>query len=382
MHSLVVQDKIAGGVTLMARKGQVVHLQAVGKADREVGDDMRTDTIFRIASMTKPVTSVAVMILVEEGKIDLDDPVSKFIPEFRNPRVLVSGQTNQSELAQSEITIKHLLTHSSGLVYSFDELLGPTYLQHGVEIGLSRTEMLLSENMKRLAKCPLLFHPGQRFQYGMSTDVLGCVVERASGMRLDEFIENRICGPLKMTDTNFRVPPEKQSRLAAAYIPVGPTIRKVKEGELVRHESDWVEVWTSSDYCLREKSNYLSGGAGLCSTSMDYFRFCQMLLNGGELDNVRILRPETVNLITRNHLDQDSEFEFGLGFEIVPVDARNRHPRLKGSYSWSGYWSTFFRIAPKGEWIHISLTQLAYDVKLTPAWGHTYDDLAAKAILE
>ena len=116
MHSLVVQDKIAGGVTLMARKGQVVHLQAVGKADREVGDDMRTDTIFRIASMTKPVTSVAVMILVEEGKIDLDDPVSKFIPEFRNPRVLVSGQTNQSELAQSEITIKHLLTHSSGLV--------------------------------------------------------------------------------------------------------------------------------------------------------------------------------------------------------------------------------------------------------------------------
>jgi len=382
MQSLVNDGKIAGGVILMARKGKVVHLRALGMADREGKVPMKEDTIFRIASMTKPITSVAVMMLVEEGKLRLDDPVSKHLPEFKNLQVLASENSTNPRPAATEITIQHLLTHTSGLAYNFDGRVGPVYDERGVVMGFVRTDVDLAENTRRLALCPLLFNPGESWNYGMSTDVLGCVVERVSGMGLDDFLQQRICQPLGMTDTCFCVPLEKRARVAAAYIPVGPTIRKVCDGELLLHESDWVKVWTTSDYCFPGKSAYLSGGSGLCSTASDYLRFCQMMLNKGELNGIRLLREDTVARMTKNQVGLlFAGAEFGLGFAVVPKENRDSHEQLKESYSWGGYWSTSFRVSPRGEWIVISLTQLAFDNDLTLKWADNFDRIAAEAIL-
>ena len=189
MQSLVDDGKIAGGVTMMARHGKVIHLAAVGMADRETGTPMKTDAIFRIASMTKPITSAAIMMLWEQGKLGLDDPVSKYIPEFANPKVLVSVDPLKTEPAKQEITIRHLLTHTSGLGYEFTPDLGDIYKKHGIVCGCLTSSVTLEENITKLAGLPLRFHPGERCGYGMSTDVLGRVIEVVSGMTLDRFFE-------------------------------------------------------------------------------------------------------------------------------------------------------------------------------------------------
>jgi CubicO group peptidase (beta-lactamase class C family) len=373
MQSLVDDGKIAGGVTMVARRGEVVHLEAVGMADRDAGKPMTTDAIFRIASMTKPITSVAVMMLFDRGRLDLDDPVSKYIPEFEKPQVLVRANPLQTRPADKEITIRHLLTHTSGLGYTPSPDIGEIYQKNGIVTGLCTTDLSLEAMMQRAGSLPIKFDPGKEFHYGMSTDVLGRVVEKVSGKGLDEFVRDEICSPLGMVDTFFTVPAEKQSRVVAAYIPAESGIEKLELGQRL----DYHDTPLSSDYHL-ECNKYFSGGGGLCSTVNDYMRFCQMLLNGGEFNGLRLLKKTTVKLMTEDQT-KDLPNNFGFGFTIFPNDA-NIHEQLRGAYAWFGFWSTSFRISPKGDWILITMSQLAWDDPATPEWFAEYERLTAESI--
>lgn len=378
MQSLVDDGKIAGGVTMMARHGKVIHLKAVGMADREAAKPMQTDSIFRLASMTKPITCVAVMKLWEDGKLNLDDPVSKYIPEFKNPNVLVSVDPWKTVPAKREITIRHLLTHTSGLGYIITEKIGPIYEQHGLDGGMQGSPLSLEQYIRKLAAMPLLFDPGQRWEYSMSIDVLGRIIEVASGTTLDQFIEKRMCRPIGMVDTSFRVPPEKVTRLVSAYIPTAAGIRKLGEGQSVRHAVYGGYSTFSSDYPYSNTNTYLSGGSGLCSTASDYMRFCQMLLNLGQLNGTRLLREETVKMMTTNQLGNLSK-RFGFGLDITD-DTDDIHRELRSSYHGGGAWSTSFRTSPRGDWILVTMAQTAFDDKATLAWFAQYDKIAADAI--
>lgn len=384
MQSLVDDEKIAGGVTMMARHGKVIHLEAVGMADIEEKKPMTTDAIFRMASMTKPITSVAVMKLWEEGKLGLDDPVSKYIPEFKNPKVLVRVDPLETRPANREITIRHLLTHTSGLGYNFTDTIGPIYDRHGITGGLCNiTETTLEEMMKKLAGVPLLFHPGNDWEYGLSTDVLGRVVEVASCMTLDRFIAEEIWQPLQLTDTFFKAPSEKKERLVAAYFSSENGIERLEDGDSLPDSQ-------TPDYPYHDSHRYFSGGGGLCSTLRDYMRFCQMLLNGGNLDGKQLLSRNTVKMMTVDQLDgkripaekhiSNVTDRFGLGFTIYG----DQHPneQLRGAYAWFGFWTTSFRISPRGDWILVTMSQLAWDHKLTPKWFSKYEQIAAEAIIK
>ncbi|MHC4121168.1 MAG: serine hydrolase domain-containing protein [Planctomycetota bacterium] len=293
MQEHVDHGKLAGAVAAVARRGKVAYVESVGKRDIENNLDMDTDTIFRIASMTKPITSVAVMMLYDDGLIKLDDPVSKYIPEFDGPTVVVAEQEGRKTVAAKRpITIKHLLTHTSGLTYHWNTTLGPLYKEAGITHGLLPDDGTLGEKMKKLAGIPLLHQPGEAWEYGLSTDVLGRVVEVVSGKSLKEFFEQRIFEPLGMKDTHFFIPDEKMHRLAAAYAPrpQGGLRRlgaePVVEGALVYR----------ADHPYAGRRRYYSGGGGLCSTVGDYLRFCRMLLNYGELDGKRLLKRHAAQL--------------------------------------------------------------------------------------
>ena len=242
--------------------------------------------------------------------------------------------------------------------------------------------MTLEEMMKALARLPLLFDPGDRFEYGMSTDVLGRVIEVASGTPLDEFFARRVFEPLGMGDTFFRVPSEKRHRLAAAYYAAETGIRKLKAGQIGPGN-------VTSDYPCVESHKYLSGGGGLCSTPGDYMQFCQMLLDRGVFSGRRLLHNETVDMMVANQLAEVTgpnsgiatdvdPFEFGFGFTIH--GDQNVNEQLRGAYAWFGHWSTSFRISPRGDWILITMTQLVWDDKATPAWFAEYERIAAEAI--
>jgi len=378
MQSLVDQGKIAGGVTMMARHGKVIHLKAVGMADREEKKSMRTDSIFRIASMSKPITSVAIMRLYEQGKLDLGDPVSKYIPEFKNPKVLVSVEPLKTRPAKREITIRDLLTHTSGLPYGL--ALKPLYEKHGISGGTGTTEVNLETMIKRLAGLPILFDPGEKFEYGMSTDVLGRVVEVVTSKPLDRYFEESIFKPLGMTDSFFKIPDDKVHRLVAAYLPAETGIRKLEGGKVEPGN-------LTSDYPYSKSHNYRSGGGGLSSTPNDYMRFCQMLLNGGELNEVRLLKPDTVKMMATNQVGDFKATDlivadrFGFGFTVYS-DSPRYHKQLRGAYAWFGYWTTSFRISPRGDWILVTMAQLALDEKSSPAWFAEYEKIAAEAIVK
>jgi CubicO group peptidase (beta-lactamase class C family) len=378
----VEQGRIAGAVTLVMRRGKIAHLEAVGMSDREARQPMREDAIFRIASMTKAVTSVAAMILVEDGKLLLNDPVSKFIPEFKGAQVAVPSEDKKSYTlapAKSEITIRHLLTHTSGLTYRFSaiEPWARVYQDAGVVDGLIEAEGAMIDNVRRLAKLPLVHQPGEKYSYGLNTDVLGAVVEVVSGMTLDEFFRARIFAPLKMTDTHFTLPAEKLPRLAEVYQQQADTsIKAMRDSRVTTGYLHY-----SATYPLQRPRNFFSGGAGLVSTASDYARFLQMLLNGGELEGARVLGRKTVELMTVNHVgDLFGAQGFGLGFSVVRDVGRGSEPSSVGTYGWGGFFYTNFIVDPKEQMIAIFMSQLypANDVKL----HERFRSLAYQAIVD
>jgi CubicO group peptidase (beta-lactamase class C family) len=365
LQDAVEYKQIAGGVVLLARHGKIGHVKVAGWRDAEAKTAMTADTLFRIASMTKPITSVAVMLLVEDGKLRLNDPVSKYIPEFKEPKVLVPGADKDSSTlkpAGREITIHDLLAHTSGLTYRFWGVKpwAALYRDGGVGDGLVHPRGTCADNIRRLAKQPLQFQPGSAWVYGLSTDVLGVVVEKASGQDLATFFRERIFGPLKMTDTFFFVPEAKKDRLAALYL-LGADRKLTRVGEEPVTLGDLV---FSARYPCEKEGRYFSGGAGLVSTARDYTRFLQMLLNRGELDGVRLLKPETVQRMTRNQIGDISIYIkehgdcFGYGFGVVTEAGQRGGPASVGSYSWGGIFHTYFWVDPKKELIGVLMTQV------------------------
>jgi CubicO group peptidase (beta-lactamase class C family) len=371
IRAAVERRQIAGGVALLARHGKLGYLQAIGRQDVEAKKPMAADTLFRIASMTKPVTSVAVMMLVEDGKVRLDDPVSKFIPEFKEMKVLVPGKAgagNTLVSAEREITIHHLLTHTSGLTYRFwgQKPWCDLYRQGGVSDGIVHLEGTIGDNIRRLAKQPLMFQPGSAWMYGLSTDVLGRVVEVASGRDLATFFRERLFKPLKMEDTFFFVPEAKKPRLSAVYMPgEGGKLVRVGEGPVTIGE-----LVFSATYPLEKDGKYYSGGAGLVSTAGDYARFLQMQLGGGELDGARILKAETVRQMTSNQIGKlvsiigDHGDGFGYGFGVVTPAGKGDVASV-GSFSWGGIFYTYFWVDPQKQLIGILMTQVYPNDKLS-----------------
>lgn len=354
MQENVDQQKLAGAVAAVARRGKVAYLECIAKQDIEADIDMTAATIFRIASMTKPITSVAVMILYDDGLIRLDDPVSKYIPEFADATVLASeGQGTVP--AKRQITIKHLLTHTSGLTYQWNPRLGPLYKEAGITHGLLPDDSVLAEKMKNLARIPLLHQPGEAWEYGLSVDVLGRVVEVASGKTPEEFFRQRIFEPLGMKDTYFFIPDGKMSRLAAVYAPKpGGGLKRLGSELIVEGAFSY-----RADHPYAGQRRYFSGGGGLCSTVGDYMRFAQMLLNGGELDGHRVLRHETVRLMTTDHVGQLNKGQgFGLGVSVTRNDKEAGGLDCVGSFGWGGFWYTTFFVDPDKELIGICMAQL------------------------
>jgi CubicO group peptidase (beta-lactamase class C family) len=357
----VDDGRLPGWLVLVSRRGEIAHLSAYGARDLASGAPVQTDTLFRIYSMSKPITSVAAMMLYEEGAFELTDPVSRFIPSFADMRVYEQGMAINpiTRPAAEPVRIWHLLTHTAGLVYGFqnvsvvDEIYRDAGFGRGVPRGLD-----LAATVDRLAGLPLLFEPGTQWNYSVATDVLGRLVEVLSGQSLDRFLEERIFAPLGMTDTGFSIGAGDADRMASLYTP-GPDGRAVP-----------VDMHGAA---LRQP-RVLLGGAGLISSAGDYHRFTQMLLRGGELDGVRLLSPRTVAYMTRNHLPGDADLEefgrsgfaevayrgigFGLGFAVVQDAARTKTLVSEGEYNWGGAASTAFWVDPVEQVTVVFMTQL------------------------
>jgi CubicO group peptidase (beta-lactamase class C family) len=353
----VDRGEIAGAVTLVARHGQVIWLRASGKQDRENSKPMGTDSIFRICSMTKPIVTLAVMMLYEEGRFALDDPISKYIPEFGDPKVLVTQKDRKPYTipATQPITIRNLLTHTSGIGYNWDPDLGPFYQQADIASGLLPVDVTIAENVKRLARLPLLFNPGERWNYGLNVDVLGYLVEVVSGKPLDQFLKERVFEPLGMDNTFFYVPQDKVDRLATAYT-------WYERKGLSRFPDTPITEGTfsySADYPVRGPKKLFSGGAGLCSTASDYARFCQLMLNKGKLGKAQLISRKSVELMTHDQLGPKfPDQEFGLGFGISGVKTPLHELGSAGQYEWGGFFYTGFAIDPIEDMITVFMAQL------------------------
>lgn len=333
LQGMVDDKSTAGFVTLVARKGKVVHHRATGKRGMSLVDPMPRNALFDIASMTKPLTAAAVLLLFEEGRITLNDPVSDHLPEFRDRMV----RTDSGDLvpAEREMTIRHLLTHTSGVrdprgraaTYAF-----PT----------------MDAYMQDFVKLPLEAQPGSKWIYGDSLDVLGYLVERVSGQRLDRFLKRRVLDPLGMADTHYWPPESKQNRRAVLVVK-----GKDDPKRLSREPAEAAEAKT-----------FIAGASGLHTTAADYWRFCQMLLNGGEFDGQRLLGPKTVSLIAENHLEDGTSYAppglgFGLGFAVVTDRAKAASPYSVGSYFWGGSQGTVFWIDPAEELVGVLMVQVS-----------------------
>jgi len=362
-QGFVDRREVAGAVTLVARGGRVVDLHAVGSQDVDKRVPMSPDTIFRIASMSKPITSVAVLMLYEEGRFLLTDPISRFIPSFKSPGVIGADGAAPTP-ARRAITIRDLLTHRSGLTYGFlnGGPVGDAYRKAGVPDGLAADAVSLAEGIDRLAAQALISEPGEAWNYSLSVDVLGRLVEVASGMSFDAFLRERIFKPLQMNDTDFIVPDAKWARLAGAYSPDAQMgIRPMKDPETFNGRTVF-SPWAG----YRAPKPYLSGGAGLASTARDYVRFAQMLLNGGELNGVRLLSPKTVELMTVSHTSDlpsgavsigGPGSAFGLGVRVLTDLGASQLLGSAGLFGWSGIYGTTFWIDPKEELVGVLMVQ-------------------------
>lgn len=346
--SYVQADKISGATALIAQNGAIVFHRAYGKRDMEAGEAQQTDDLFRIASMTKPVTAVAAMMCYEEGKFELDDPLSQYIPEFAEILILDEVKQVDSSFtghpAQQPITIRHLFTHTSGIPYGYDdETLNALFVKAGVSEGFEERDILLADNVKMIASLPILHEPGEKFTYGLSTDVLGRLVEIWSGLSLDEFFLQRIFVPLGMEDSYFYLPGEKHDRLTKVYMSTDSGVRPTN--------------YPLIHYPVAGAQRYFSGGADLSCTVYDYYLFCQMLLNEGELNGKRLLKPETVRLMRESHFESGDE-DMGLGISVLNAKTQTDKARSIGSYSWGGFFTTTFWIDPQEELVAILFLQM------------------------
>ena len=357
MQGYIDSGKLASGLTMLSRRGETFHFEPYGVLDLESGTPVEHDTLFRIYSMTKPITSAAVMMLYEEGHFSLDDPVGKFIPELASMKVYDGmGETGMRLVDQQRpITVRHLLTHTSGLSYGFHQDIPVEQMYR--EANLTDPDSTMQDMVEKLGKLPLVTQPGTKWRYSNATDVLGYLVEVVSGTPFDRYLQDNILDPLGMQDTSFYVAEENLDRLATVY---GAS----PNGKIVPLDNEMVNR-------QRRPHTLFSGGGGLVSTGADYMRFCQMLLNGGVLDDARLLAPKTVEMMRSNHLSDDLKpfavgqsnasdtkgCGFGLGFRVVMDIAQHGIIGSNGIYSWGGAASTVFWIDPQEDLVAILLTQ-------------------------
>lgn len=368
-ENYISTGKIAGALTLVARRGEIAHFSAVGEMDAERAKPMREDTIFRIYSMSKAITSVALMQLYQDGRFQLDDPVEKFIPSWKDQRVWLGGAYPNfaTKAPERPMNIRDLLSHQSGLTYGFHfrNSVDAAYRQMGIMAGgangMGPAEAPLADSIEKLAKVPLLFSPGTAWNYSVSSDVCGYLVEVISGKPFDEYLKQNVFAPLGMVDSGFSVPDEKIDRFAACYVPT------VGGGRLLQDDPQ-----TSS---YRSAPKLLSGGGGLVSTARDYFRFAQMLCNKGIFEGERLLSRKTVELMSMNHLPNGADLlavsppgqfseaatagtGFGLGFSVLFDLAKAQIAGSPGQFAWGGAASTAFWIDPVEEVVLVFMTQL------------------------
>lgn len=348
-------------LTLVEHRGEVVHFSALGQMDVERRRPVAKDTIFRIYSMTKPLTSIAFMMLVEEGLVGLDDPVHRFIPQWRDLGVYDAGFIGsfRTKRTRSPMRMIDLLRHTSGLTYGFQQRTTVDAVYRRLGLGNMGGDVTLDGMIDGLSQVPLEFSPGDSWNYSVSTDVLGYLVGKISGVPFADFLRHRILHPLRMHDTDFHVPADKSARLAACYSAAPEGMRLQDDPE----KSPYLKPPT-----------FISGGGGLVSTAADYLRFCRMLLNRGSLDGAHIISPKTLELMTANHLPGGKELPdmsvslfsestysgvgFGLGFAVTTDPARTLLPGTAGDFSWGGMASTYFWVDPTEELIVIFMTQL------------------------
>ncbi len=366
LKEYVDKGRMNGAVAMIVHDGKIVYYKNFGYNDLDTKTPLQKDGIFRIASQTKAITSVAVMMLHEEGKFMLDDPISDFIPEFKNPKVIdkynKADTTYTTVPAKREITIRDLLTHTSGLGYA---QIGSSeakaiYYKAGIVGGIGIPEFLLADKMKRLGSLPLFHQPGEKFTYGLNTDVLGYLVEVVSGMSLKDFLHKRIFEPLGMKDTYFYLPANKQNRLVMLYTEDSSTKKPVKMPEKLSLYGDMYR-----DY-PKKNGTYYSGGAGLSSTIYDYAIFLQMLLNGGEYNGKRLLSHNSVRMMTMNQIGDISRGpnKFGLGFGITTEKGSAQLPTQEGTFEWGGMFATTYWVDPKEK-----LIGLVYRNIWPTSWG-------------
>ncbi len=365
INDYIAKGRQAGVGVLVARYGRIVYHKAYGQDDMQAKTPLKPDAIFRIASQTKAITSIGLMMLFEEGKFLLDDPISKYIPAFKNPKVLDKLNDKDTSYttvpARREITIRQLLTHTSGISYptiGTKEAVA-IYAKNRIPSGIGTPGGTLADAMNRLAALPLVHQPGEKWTYGLSVDVVGYLIEVLSGQSLDQFLRVRLFDPLGMKDTFFYLPPAKQNRLTRVYTEDSTkAIRRLPS-----------QGGISEDY-PNQAGTYYSGGAGLSSTLYDYAIFLQMMLNGGEYGGKRILSPTTVRLITTNQIGELNQGinKFGLGFGITSERSAARLPVSEGSFDWGGFFGTTYWVDPKEE-----IVALLYTQKVPNSYGDLND---------
>lgn len=349
MQAYVDENKLAGITTVIARRGKIVHFETVGKLNLDTGEPLKADSLFRIYSMTKPVVTTAAMMLHEEGKFQLDEPVAKYLPAFKDVKVLVDGEEVE---ATHPFTIRELMSHTAGLTYG---IFGNTPVDLMYREAKVMQKKNLEEMVDAMGAIPLLYQPGTRWVYSLSVDVLGRLIEVISGEPLDQYLENHMFKPLGMKDTFFEVPKDKLNRFGTNHV-------RNREGVLTVMDRPETSQYASD-------VTFFSGGGGLVSTAMDYMRYSQMMLNGGMLDKVRIVSPKTIEVMTTNHLKEGvrsgfgerpgvmGSFAFGLGFGVA-IDDPLMSLGSRGEYNWGGAAGTVFWIDPEEELTAVLMVQM------------------------
>jgi len=367
LKNAVVKNKIPGAVALIARNGKIIFHTAYGKSDNAANELMKKDAIFRIASQSKAITSTAVMMLWEEGKFRLDDPISKYIPEFTEAQILdtfnEADTTYTTKPAEDQITIRDLITHTSGIGYGVidgDSRFKKIYAKAGITDLFTSENISIGESVKKLAKLPLHHNPGEKFTYSEGLDVLGYFIEVVSGMPFDKFLKTRIFDPLGMNDTWFYLPKEKHNRLVV--------VQEKKEDKWVKYPITFYDT----DYPIKGAKRFFSGGAGLSSTAKDYATFLQMYLNQGELNGTRILSRTTVQSVMGNQIGNiwaDGPKHYGLAFGVVNDHGQDLGGEgSSGTFDWGGYFNTQYFADPKEKIIGILMKQTQGNIDDQTGW--------------